>query len=172
MATLCGINPSRSEIGACHRSPVLESLDMQTKLPLKSGCASFPLSPPEERFSGRVYIYCESSLSASENRSLSAGYGKSNLLLDVRGLTYFDLLRRKRDSLNSDKQFVSELERVRPAIVQVATTRSTTHSGQLPIAAGGWTARESGLTRFLRNLARRLPWKSRLSRFSRGACHR
>jgi hypothetical protein len=71
----------------------LTKLDMQRKLPLKSGCNAAPSSAPEARFSKKVFIYSESNLAAEKVSQLRRLYQKSGLSLEFRSSPYLKMRR-------------------------------------------------------------------------------
>jgi hypothetical protein len=66
----------------------LEFLDMQRKLPVKSGCNVAPASPAESRFSRQVYIYSVTDLSRRAIKSLRRKYKQSDLTMVFRSAPY------------------------------------------------------------------------------------
>jgi hypothetical protein len=68
---------------------ILDHLDMQTKLPLKSGCKSVPVSPPTFRFSGKMHIYSETPLAPNKLLALKEKYTRENVSLAFHSTEHF-----------------------------------------------------------------------------------
>lgn len=66
----------------------LDKFDMQRKLPIQSGCNPAPSSSPSERFSGRIYIYSDTKLSARRKQVLGQLYRDNGLELLLRSKEY------------------------------------------------------------------------------------
>lgn len=78
-------------------------LDMQRKLPLQSGCSGPPISAPETRFSGKIYVYSETDLSSQKKKKLWHQYKKNRLSLEFRSISY---LKERQEHWGADKDRV------------------------------------------------------------------
>jgi hypothetical protein len=86
--------------------PALEKFDMQTKLPVESGCAGPPSTPASARFSKKVYVYSETELSSDKVARLKTGYKKEGLNLEFRSAAY---LADRRKTWNENQELPKEV---------------------------------------------------------------
>jgi hypothetical protein len=66
----------------------LKKFDIQVKVPNKAGCKAAPVSSPEERFTGKIYVYSDSELPQKKLNEIKSKYSKARISFEFRGPTY------------------------------------------------------------------------------------